>query len=180
MLMEKVLQAFTTRDLRVFKRIIDHLGSKNRTVSEALEFIETIEAVKKPELPPCPKCNGKLVPTAGNDRGGEAVWECKKCKYSKYDGRTLKKLRNELLKMERAPKLRINKVVPSFTKAMRIRPSNCPKCGSRLMVRSLNTPKGPSNLNGFKTHMFCSGESCLYEEYSTIPLRRYLSERVKS
>ena len=42
----------------------------------------------------------------------------------------------------------------------------CPECGEKLVVRSINLPKGPRNRNGWKSLWCCIGGDCVYEDYS--------------
>lgn len=43
---------------------------------------------------------------------------------------------------------------------------NCPKCKKPVGLRPIKTPKGKSNLKGWKAHWFCLNPECLWEEYS--------------
>lgn len=51
-----------------------------------------------------------------------------------------------------------------------IHPHACPDCLSYLSVRPLDGLKHPGNLNGFSALWFC--ESCLYEQYSYVPVNQ--------
>jgi len=47
----------------------------------------------------------------------------------------------------------------------------CPKCGGVLVLSPIRIPKGPANKNGYKSVWTCLGESCLFEEFSKLPLK---------
>ena len=49
--------------------------------------------VKKPNFKKCPNCNQEILrPIAGNEQGGEGIWQCRKCRYSEYDGRSIEEM----------------------------------------------------------------------------------------
>lgn len=62
-------------------------------------------------------------------------------------------------------------------KNVRIKPLECPECGTRLMLNIISIPKGPNNLYGHKTYVFCPNESCLYEFYSGKNIKELFIER---
>lgn len=43
----------------------------------------------------------------------------------------------------------------------------CPECGSKMFLRQVNRPKGPSNIHGWKSCFECTGENCVNEKYTT-------------
>jgi len=42
----------------------------------------------------------------------------------------------------------------------------CPDCKKPLMLRSITTPRGKENVKGYTCHWYCSGETCVFEEYT--------------
>jgi hypothetical protein len=55
----------------------------------------------------------------------------------------------------------------------------CPVCGSKsISLRPITIPKGNRNRNGYKTHILCLLERCMWEEYSILSIMEYLNERV--
>jgi hypothetical protein len=42
----------------------------------------------------------------------------------------------------------------------------CPECGSKMMLRNVTRPKGPSNIHGWKSCFECMGETCANEKYT--------------
>jgi hypothetical protein len=48
----------------------------------------------------------------------------------------------------------------------------CPDCGERLSLRTINAPKGNANLHGWKSLFFC--QVCVYEEYSALDMKEQL------
>lgn len=41
--------------------------------------------------------------------------------------------------------------------------NKCPRCESMLILANISIPKGKANKFGYKTHISCSNENCLYE-----------------
>jgi len=48
----------------------------------------------------------------------------------------------------------------------------CPSCSSKLALKSIRTPEGIGNVNGYKSHFIC--DSCLHEEYSILSVESQL------
>lgn len=44
----------------------------------------------------------------------------------------------------------------------------CPLCGNVLTLRSINIKQGKANINGYRSHFYCSSDTCFYEQYSCI------------
>jgi len=49
----------------------------------------------------------------------------------------------------------------------RIMPS-CPLCSNMLILKPIRTRQGKANINGYKSHFYCSNDDCLYERYSRV------------
>ena len=97
--MKKILEAWDIKTLQEFINISLHLETNGKTLQDVKDHVKGIKDIfidkktlknKKYSPKKCPSCNtGLLIPTAGNDEGGEGIWACKKCRYSEYDGRTV-------------------------------------------------------------------------------------------
>ena len=44
----------------------------------------------------------------------------------------------------------------------------CPLCDSALLLRAITIRQGKANINGYKSHFYCSNDDCLYEQYSRV------------
>jgi len=42
----------------------------------------------------------------------------------------------------------------------------CPKCNSVINIHEIKLPKGKGNLKGWKSHLVCTNNNCLYEKFS--------------
>ena len=55
----------------------------------------------------------------------------------------------------------------------------CPLCDNVLLLRAITVHQGKANINGYKSHFYCSNDSCLYEQYSRISAEYQLKKLLK-
>jgi hypothetical protein len=51
----------------------------------------------------------------------------------------------------------------------------CPECGSKMGLRIVSRPEGPSNIHGWKSCLECTGENCAAEKYSKMRPERIIN-----
>lgn len=104
---------FSTKDLQHIKVMLDIIAIKEIDIDSALKEInEKLSQIavafrgaeaymtEPPEPLPvekCPKCkDGILEPVSGDNKGGETIFVCRSCRYSRYDGRGIEEVIKEL------------------------------------------------------------------------------------
>lgn len=55
----------------------------------------------------------------------------------------------------------------------------CPLCNRALNLRPIMEPVGKLNVQGHKSHLYCTTENCVYEEYSDISYKELYEQIMK-
>jgi len=117
--MDKIFAAFDKgRDFQNFKNVLILLKRNNKTIDEAIDYIEKFikeeakinrinEKKQKIQIRQqrkisklsklCPHCHLPMEIFPGHLDGTEGILGCRKCRYSEYDGRPVQEMRKELL-----------------------------------------------------------------------------------